>query len=106
MNNILLSPPVAFIIFLALALLISQLTAFISAKGKVISGKNKAYACGEDVSQNRARPEYGQFFHIAYFFTIMHVIALMVATDPAGLSLLVIIYLAAAMLALLILFRR
>lgn len=106
MSNILLSPPVAFVIFLLLSFLISQMTAFISAKGKILAGKTKAYACGEDVSQNRARPEYGQFFHVAYFFTIMHVMALMVATDPAGISPLVIIYLAAALLALLILFRR
>jgi NADH:ubiquinone oxidoreductase subunit 3 (subunit A) len=106
MGDFLLSPPVAFVIFLASSYLISLLTGFISARGQVLTGKNKAYACGEDVAKNRARPEYEQFFHIAYFFTIMHVIALIIATDPTGFSPLVGIYLAAALVALLILFRR
>jgi NADH:ubiquinone oxidoreductase subunit 3 (subunit A) len=106
MSDLLLSPPVAFLIFLAVSLLISRFTKFIAAKGMVLTGKNKAYACGEEVAQNRARPEYEQFFHIAYFFTIMHVIGLMIATDPSGFSPIVGIYLAAALVALLILFRR
>jgi NADH-quinone oxidoreductase subunit A len=101
-----LSPPVAFLIFLGLSLLIARLTAFIAAKGKVASGKNEAYACGEENYSTRARPEYAQFFHIAFFFTIMHVIALMVATDPNGLSPMAAVYLGAAFLALVILFRR
>ena len=30
------------------------------------------------------QPDYGQFFPFAFFFTILHVVALMVATVPAG----------------------
>jgi NADH-quinone oxidoreductase subunit A len=106
MSRFILSPPIAFLIFLGLSLLISRFTKFIAAKGKVASGKTAAYACGEETVQNRARPEYKQFFHIAFFFTIMHVIALIVATDPTGLSPLAGIYIGAGFLALIILFRR
>jgi len=106
MSKFFLSPPVAFVLFLAISFLISKATSFIAAKGKVATGKTAAYACGEETVQNRARPEYRQFFHIAFFFTIMHVIALIVATDPNGLTPLSGIYIGTAFLALIILFRR
>ncbi len=36
------------------------------------------------VKVNRIPPEYRQFFPFAFFFTIMHVVALVVTTVPAG----------------------
>jgi len=46
-------------------------------------GKLKAYACGEDIPQTMVQPDYGQFFPFAFFFTILHVVALTVTTLPA-----------------------
>ena len=75
---------------------------------RLTPGKFKAYACGEDVKDHRATPEYAQFFPFAFFFTIMHVIALIVATAPSGsvrISALAVLYLLAAVMGLFILFR-
>ena len=106
MDQILLSPPVVFLIYLALVTLISFFAKRVSAKGVDSPGKTKSYACGEDMLINRAQPDYSQFFQFAFFFTIMHVVVLVVATDPAGISLMSGLYLAVTVLSLFMLFRR
>ena len=58
---------------------------------------------------HRVQVDYGQFFPFAFFFTILHVVTLVVATSPArtlqsvGIA---IIYVLGALLGLFILFRR
>ena len=106
MATILLTPPVAFLLFLGLSGLISLFSRRLAATGKDSQGKNKSYACGEDMQVNRAQPDYSQFFQFAFFFTIMHVVVLVVATDPAGLSLMSGLYLTVTVLVLFMLFRR
>jgi NADH-quinone oxidoreductase subunit A len=106
MSSILLAPPLAFIIFLLVSMGLSKATALVSAKGTESLGKTKAYACGEDVQFHRAQPDYRQFFPFAFFFTIMHVVVLIIATVPSGLSGMSALYLGTAVLALFILFRR
>ncbi len=106
MATILLTPPVAFIIYLGLSALISLFSKRLAATGKDSPGKNKSYACGEDLLVNRAQPDYSQFFQFAFFFTIMHVVVLVVATDPAGISLMSGLYLTVTVLVLFMLFRR
>lgn len=106
MTTILLAPPVVFLIYLALAGLISLFSKQLAASGKDAPGKMKSYACGEDMLVNRAQPDYSQFFQFAFFFTIMHVVVLVVATDPAGISLMSGLYLTVTVLALFMLFRR
>jgi len=72
-------------------------------------GKTKAYACGEDVADHRAQPDYSQFFHFAFFFTIMHVVALVVTTLPTGVpsaAAFAAAFLVSAAVGLFILFRR
>jgi NADH:ubiquinone oxidoreductase subunit 3 (subunit A) len=106
MSTILLAPPVAFLLYLGLSGLISLLSKRLAATGKDSPGKNKSYACGEDMLVNRAQPDYSQFFQFAFFFTIMHVVVLVVATDPAGISLTSGLYLTVTVLVLFMLFRR
>lgn len=106
MDNILLAPPLAFVIILLVSMGLSSVTEFLSAKGGEYYGKTKAYACGEDIPLHNARPEYGQFFPFAFFFTIMHVAALIIATVPSGMTGMSVLYLVTAILALFILFRR
>lgn len=106
MENILLSPPLAFTILLIVSLLMIYFSKFIAAKGTVSGGKEDSYACGEDVKLNKVQPNYNQFFLFAFFFTIMHVVALIVATIPKDVSLLAYIYVFIAVMALLILFRK
>jgi uncharacterized membrane protein HdeD (DUF308 family) len=54
-------------------------------------------------------PEYGQFFSFAFFFSIMHVVALVVATMPTGLPgayLIAALYVVGALIGLVALLRR
>lgn len=83
-TDLLLSPPIAFLIFLALFYLIYFLAGRIAPKGNKQGGKLKTYACGEDVPGVKVQFGYRMFFFIALFFTMMHVAALVVATLPAG----------------------
>ena len=108
MNNFLLLPPVVFLIILGVVLLQSHLMSKMAAQGKETKGKRKAYACGEDVQEHRLQPDYSQFFSFAFFFTIMHVVVLFIATAPVDFfaSIMASFYIAAAAVALLILFRR
>ncbi len=103
---ILLAPPIVFVIFLLVSSGFSGLTRMISAKGTDSPGKTKAYACGEDIQINRVQPDYTQFFPFAFFFTIMHVVVLIIATVPQGITWLAFVYLLAAVMALIILFKK
>jgi NADH:ubiquinone oxidoreductase subunit 3 (subunit A) len=106
MGNILLSPPLAFVILLLASVLLSYFSKFIAAKGVYSLGKGEAYACGEDVELHKVQPDYSQFFSFAFFFTIMHVVVLIVATMPKELSFLAFVYILITVMALLILFRK
>jgi len=84
-NKVLLLPALAFLVVLVIFLIQLFLMSRIAARGKSdVSGKCKAYACGEDVPDHRINPDYSQFFPFAFFFTIMHVVALVLATVPAS----------------------
>ncbi|MGA2091172.1 MAG: hypothetical protein ABSH12_06930 [Endomicrobiales bacterium] len=104
-----LIPPIAF----AIVLLVIWVIAFFLKKLAVKStnhpdGKIKAYGCGEDIELHRMQPDYGHFFPFAFFFTVMHVVALTLTTVPKTLSsaFMPILYVAAAGTALFILFKR
>ena len=89
MDNIealLLAPPVTFGIYLVLCVAISAISKRFAAPGTDSQNKESAYACGEDMEENQGQPDYSEFFKFAFFFTIMHVIVLVVATDPGGLT--------------------
>jgi hypothetical protein len=110
-DKLLISPPVAFIIVLAslfaLAKLLSRLA--YRAKGEQPIGAGKSYACGEDIADHTAQPDYSQVFPFAFFFTIGHVAALILATVPAGAALILVpsvIYVIAIAISLYILLRR
>ncbi len=110
LNNILLSPPAAFAIVLATMLIFSRLLSLLSAKPKTHGeGMEKSYGCGEEAPANMAQPDYSQFFPFAFFFTILHVFTLTIATMPAlttGSFIIAIVYTLAAITGLVILFRR
>jgi NADH-quinone oxidoreductase subunit A len=83
---LLLLPPIAFlVIFVFVWLQYAGLKVFSSGeKWPEEKGKNESYACGHEVKDSRVNPNYSQFFPFAFFFTIMHVVALVVATYPKG----------------------
>jgi len=85
MNNLLLLPPLCFIIVLFTVWGISKLMAMLAMAPapKHEAGKDEAYACGEIFEGKRIEPDYGAFFRFAVFFTIIDVAGLMVATLAA-----------------------
>lgn len=93
--KLLLSPPVAFALFLLIGGLLYLFGYLLAEKGNQSQHKKDPYACGEDVPAAKIQPDYSLFFPFAIFFTIIHVTALIMATLPVGnLALMGIIYLA------------
>jgi NADH-quinone oxidoreductase subunit A len=82
--DFLISPPVAFIVFLVLGWLLYFLGSKMAPKLKKQGGKLATYACGEDLPGIKIQFGYRLFFFIALFFTMMHVAALVISTAPAG----------------------
>lgn len=104
----LLIPPVAFLIVWAAMALLERASRKLAVRDVPnTEGKTKAYACGETPETHRVMPDYSQFFPFAFFFTIMHVVALIVATVPRGkVTGIAILYFIAAVSGLFILFRE
>ncbi|HEX7502867.1 MAG TPA: hypothetical protein VF451_05565 [Acidobacteriota bacterium] len=82
--EILLAPPLAFLVFLAIFYIVYFLAGRMAPKVNPVGGKLKSYACGEDFPGSKLQFGYRLFFFIALFFTMMHVSALVVATLPSG----------------------
>jgi NADH-quinone oxidoreductase subunit A len=77
------SPIIIFIIFLIVGYIIYLVGGMMAPKLKRVGGKLSMYACGEDIPARKVMPSY-QFFYVAFFFTILHICALMIATMPSG----------------------
>ncbi|MDO9541062.1 MAG: NADH-quinone oxidoreductase subunit A [Kiritimatiellia bacterium] len=109
-ESIILAPPLAFAILLIVICLLVMLASRLAARpASVKAGTLKPYACGEDVEDHHAMPEYSQFFPFAFFFTIMHVVALIIATVPVGnlrIFGLALLFIAASVMGLFILYRN
>ncbi len=108
MDKILLSPPIAFLIMLAAVMALAGALSKLSFKPKKQEeGTGRAYACGEDMPTDLTQPDYSQFFPFAFFFTILHVVTLMLATVPVetveSFSM-AVIYLVGLIVAMFILF--
>jgi len=106
-NNLMLIPPLDFLLLFAVIAVFVWLSRGLSPRGVAhTAGKGEPYACGQEVSTGRIQPSYSDFFPFAFFFTIMHVAALMIGTIPAGAVWLAAPFLAIAVLAIIILFRK
>jgi NADH-quinone oxidoreductase subunit A len=103
----LISPPVAFLLFLGISALLYLLGKRLAPKLTKVGGKLTTYACGEDIPGTKVQFGYRLFFFIALFFTIMHVATLMIATVPAGkVVLFAVLYLVVIFLAIMALVTR
>ncbi len=108
MKDLLLTPPAAFLIVLAVSWLILVTSHFLSCKPNIAEGSRKSYACGEDDYDNMAQPDYSQFFVFAFFFTLAHVAVLIMATVPKSaldVVLLSFLYMVVVVMALVILLK-
>jgi len=103
MSQFLLWPPIAFLVFLLVGYLVYRLTRALRPKAKMQEDKLSTYACGEDMPARKSEHHY-RLFHFAFFFTVLHVAALVIATVPSGsIALVGIIYLLIALIAVVIL---
>ena len=107
-QSILITTPVIFLVFL---LSLGLLSIYLKRKAdKTPSGKHAfdPYACGqsEDAVSQYVNPNFRRMFYLAFFFTIMHVLVMIVATAPAGHTLMPVVYIVVGALAMLILFRK
>jgi NADH-quinone oxidoreductase subunit A len=110
LSTLLLIPPIALCLLLVFVGLFSASVRPLAFKRKGPRGAlDKPYAGGEPMEKHRVQPDYAQFFPFAFFFTILHVVTLIVASSPAGIAgnvALAVLYVLGALLALYILFRR
>jgi NADH:ubiquinone oxidoreductase subunit 3 (subunit A) len=97
--TLLLYPPIAFLIYLALAACISYAGRILAGPGHPSAMKSSLYSSGEEAPFSLAAPGYRPFFLVAIFFAILHLGVLMLGTGTP--SPILVIYLAGLMLALL-----
>jgi NADH:ubiquinone oxidoreductase subunit 3 (subunit A) len=79
----LFSPIATFLIILIIVYLFYLLAGTMGPKYTKAKYKLKSYACGEDYPGERLPQSYN-FFHVAFFFTVLHVGALLIVTAPLG----------------------
>lgn len=105
----LLVPPIAFIVILLASLGLLRLMGMLSYKPAPGNEANpKPYACGEDGGPV-VRPDYAQVFPFAFYFTILHVVALVATTVPnseASTLTMALVYVLGAVVGLFVLYRR
>jgi len=103
MIAMLLSPPIAFVIYLALAALLSGLGKRFAASSPETPFKFTTYGSGEAAPTRAAAPGYRTFFVIALFFAVLHLGTLMIGTsDLQPTSALYLIGLALILVALIL----
>ncbi len=96
--NILLSPALAFLIYLLLVAILSGFGRLLAGPGQPSDQKSSPYASGEAAPPVRGVPGYGPFFVIALFFAILHLGALVLGLG--GSSWIASLYLAGLAIAL------
>ena len=106
----LFAPPLAFMLVLGAGACLSWALSLLAIrKESQAPGTTMPYACGENLPTHLIQPSYATFLPFAIFFTILHVVALVIATLPAATAssvTLAVIYLLVAVVSLLALYRR
>lgn len=99
MSDIILSPPLALLLYLVLAGVLSGIAQSLASPSGPSSMKSAAYASGEAPPNRGAVPGYRPFFVVALFFAVLHLGVLVLASSE--LQPIAAIYLAGLMLTLL-----
>ena len=86
--NILLSPPLAFLIYLPLVFAIYFIGKGLAGKEKPSPEKSSLYGSGEEAATSVASPGYRPFFLIAFFFAILHLGMLVIGTGAFDVKML------------------
>jgi NADH:ubiquinone oxidoreductase subunit 3 (subunit A) len=83
----LLTPPLAFLIYIPLVFAIYFIGRGLAGKGNPSEGKSSVYGSGEAAPTTLAAPGYRPFFLVAFFFAILHLGMLVVGTGTFSLSM-------------------
>jgi NADH:ubiquinone oxidoreductase subunit 3 (subunit A) len=70
--DILLSPPVAFLVYIPLVLVIMGIGRLLAGPANPNAVKSSIYGSGEEAPTYLAAPGYRPFFLIAFFFAVLH----------------------------------
>jgi NADH:ubiquinone oxidoreductase subunit 3 (subunit A) len=98
--QILLTPPVAFLIYLFVAGMLVLLGKVLAGRSKSTSAlKSSTYSSGETPPTRLAAPGYRPFFVVALFFAVLHLGVLVMSTGTT--SPVMVIYLVGLIVALL-----
>ena len=99
--QVILTPPVAFILYFALVAILFGMGRVLAGKGHPSEEKSSIYASGEASPLARSLPGYRGFFVIALFFAVLHLGVLMLGSSTT--SPIAVVYLIGLMLALVVL---
>ncbi len=99
MEQIMLSPPIAFLFNLGLVSLLYALGRLMAGPSQLTALKRSTYSSGEAPPTRFIAPGYRPFFAVALFFAILHLGVLVLGTG--GVTIISGIYLAGLGLALL-----
>lgn len=80
--EILLTPPLAFLIIIPMVVLIFLFGKKLTGPEKPNPVKSSPYGSGELAPTNAAAPGYRSFFLVAFFFAMLHLGALVIGTSP------------------------
>lgn len=78
--EILLTPPLAFLVYLGVSLGILGLGKLLAPPEKHSPLKDSPYASGEEADATFAAPGYAPFFLVAFFFAVVHLGVLILGT--------------------------
>jgi NADH:ubiquinone oxidoreductase subunit 3 (subunit A) len=99
MADLLLIPPIAFVIYLVLVGVLARIGRSLAGPSKATPLKSSTYSSGEAGPTSTAVPGYRPFFLIALFFAILHLGVLVLGSG--GLTPITGVYLVGIILALL-----
>ncbi|HZW02540.1 MAG TPA: hypothetical protein VFF68_01335 [Anaerolineaceae bacterium] len=101
--DFLLSPPMAFLIYIPLVVVLLLIGRKMAGKRSESELKRSAYGSGEEAPVYSAAPGYRPFFLIAFFFAILHLGMLVLGTGSfSGWVVPYLLGLALALIALLL----
>jgi NADH:ubiquinone oxidoreductase subunit 3 (subunit A) len=78
--NILLTPPLAILIYIPLVFAIYLVGRGLAGKGNPSANKSSVYGSGEAAPTSLAAPGYRPFFLVAFFFAVLHLGMLIIGT--------------------------
>ena len=101
---IILTPPIAFLIYLVLVGLLSLFGKSLAGKSSATSAlKSSTYSSGEAPPTRLAAPGYRPFFVVALFFAVLHLGVLVLSTgNPSPVMITYLVGLLVALLALIL----